>query len=96
LTDNIANNNLKYGIYLEESNFNEISGNTLENNGLGSIYEKMSKEIDFPDIFLISAIIVVIAVVSFIIIKATFFIRKKIKLTGFKLSLKKLLRDKNR
>jgi len=96
LTDNIANNNLKYGIYLEESNFNEISGNSLEDNGLGSIYEKMSEEMDFPDIFLISAIIVVIAVVSFIIIKATFIIRKKIKLSGFKLSLKKLLRDKNR
>ena len=96
LTDNIANNNLKYGIYLEESDFNEISGNILENNGLGSIYEKVSEEKDFPDIFLISAIIVVIAVVSFIIIKATFFIRKKIKLSGFKLSLKKLLRDKNR
>ena len=95
LTDNIANNNLKYGIYLEESNFNEISGNSLEDNGLGSIYEKMSEEIDFPDIFFISAIIVVIAVVSFIIIKATFFIRKKIKLSGFKLSLKKIFRDKN-
>ena len=96
LTDNIANNNLKYGIYLEESNFNEISGNSLEDNGLGPIYEKTSEEMDFPDIFLISAIIVVIAVVSFIIIKATFFIKKKIKLSGFNLSLKKLLRDKNR
>ena len=96
LTDNIANNNLKYGIYLEESNFNEISGNSLADNGLGSIYEKMSEEMDFPDIFLISAIIVVIAVVSYITIKSTLFIRKKIKLSGFKLSLKKLLRDKNR
>jgi len=96
LTDNIANNNLKYGIYLEESNFNEILGNSLEDNGLGSIYEKLSGEMDFPDIFLISAIIVVIAIASFIIIKATPFIRKKIKLSGFKLSFKKLLRDKNR
>jgi len=96
LTDNIAKNNLKYGIYLEESNYYEISGNYFEDNGLGSIYEKMREEMDFPDIFLISAIIVVIAGVSFIIIKATFFIRKKLKLSGFKLSLKKLLRDKNR
>ena len=96
LTDNIANNNLKYGIHLEESNFNEISGNSFVDNGLGSIYEKMSEEMDFPDIFLISAIIVVIAVVSFIIIKATFFIKKKIKLSGFRLSLKKLIRDKDR
>ena len=96
LTENIANNNLKYGIYLQESNFNEISGNSLADNGLGSIYEKMSEEMDFPDIFLISAIIVVIAAISFIIIKATFFIRKKTKLSGFKLSLKKVLRDKNR
>ncbi len=96
LTDNIAKNNLKYGMYLEESNSYEISGNYFEDNGLGSIYEKMSEEMDFPDIFLISAIIVVIAGVSFIIIKATIFVRKKLKLSGFKLSLKKLLRDKNR
>ncbi|KKK59830.1 hypothetical protein LCGC14_3030440, partial [marine sediment metagenome] len=35
-----ANNNLKYGIYLEESNFNEISENIFLNNEIGSIYEK--------------------------------------------------------
>lgn len=97
LTFNIANNNYKYGIYLENCNFNEISGNTLEGNGLGSIYEKTSEEPDFPDIFLISAIIAVIAIASFIIIKTTLFLRKKkIKLSGFKLSLKKLLRNKNK
>ena len=78
LTYNIANQNFKYGIYLEESKFNKISGNSLEDNGLGPIYEKMSEEMDFPDLFLISAIIFIIAVVSYIIIKATFFIKKKL------------------
>jgi parallel beta-helix repeat protein len=96
VTNNIANNNLKYGIYLEESKFNEISGNTLEGNGLGPLYEKTSDEEDFPDIFLISAIIAVIAIASFVIIKITLIItKKKITLSGFKLSLKKLLRNKN-
>ena len=96
LTNNIANNNLKYGIYLEESYFNEISGNSLEGNGLGSIYEKKSEESDYPDVFLISAIIAVIAVISYIITKTTLFIRKKkIKLSDLKLSFKKLLRNKS-
>ncbi|GAH19568.1 unnamed protein product, partial [marine sediment metagenome] len=46
-----ASYNQKYGIYLEDSTFNVITGNILEDNGLGAIYEKFNDDTDYPDVF---------------------------------------------
>ncbi len=90
LIENTASYNLKYGIYLEDSTFNVISGNILEDNGIGPIYEKFTDDTDYPDVFLIAAIIFIIALLSIILIKLVFFIkRKNIKFSIPKLSLKK-------
>ncbi len=90
LIENSASYNQKYGIYLEESTFNVITGNILEGNGIGAIYEKFTDDTDYPDVFLIAAIIFIIALLSIILIKLVFFIkRKNIKFFIPKLSLKK-------
>jgi len=90
IIDNNASYNQKYGIYLDESTFNVITGNILENNGIGAIYEKFTDDTDYPDVVLIAAIIFIIALVSIILIKLAFFIkRKNIKFFIPKLSLKK-------
>jgi parallel beta-helix repeat protein len=90
LIENSACYNLKYGIYLEDSTFNVISGNILENNGIGPIYEKFTDDTDYLDVFLIATIIFIIALLSIILIKLVFFIkRKNIKFSIPKLSLKK-------
>jgi len=90
LLENSASYNKKYGIYLEESTFNVIIGNILEDNGVGAIYEKFIDETDYPDVFLIAVIIFIIALLSLILIKLAFFIkRKNIKTFIPKLSLKK-------
>ena len=90
ITDNSASYNQKYGIYLEDSTFTLITGNTLEDNGIGAIYEKITDDTDYPDVFLIAAIIFIIASLSIIVIKLIFFIkRKNIKFFIPKLSLKK-------
>jgi len=90
LIENSASFNQKYGIYLEESTFNVITGNILEDNGIGAIYEKFTDDTDYPDVFLIAAIIFIIALLSVILIKLVFFIkRKNIKFVIPKLSLKK-------
>jgi len=90
LIENSASYNQKYGIYLEESTFNVITGNILENNGIGAIYEKFTDDTDYPDVFLIAAIIFIIALLSIILIKLVFFIkRKNIKFFIPKLTLKK-------
>lgn len=94
LIENSASYNQKYGIYLEESTFNVITGNILEDNGWGAIYEKFTDDTDYPDVFLIASIIFIyyniIALLSIILIKLMFFIkRKNIKSFIPKLSLKK-------
>jgi len=90
LIENSASYNKKYGIYLEDSNFNLITGNTLEDNGIGAIYEKYTDDTVYPDVFLIAAIIFIIALLSIILLKLAFFIkRKNIKFVIPKLSLKK-------
>ena len=90
LVENSASYNQKYGIYLEDSTFNIITGNILEDNGIGAIYEKFNDDTDYPDVFLIAVIIFIIALLSVIVIKLVFFIkRKNIKFSIPKLSLKK-------
>ena len=90
LIENTASYNQKYGIYLEESTFNVITGNILKDNGIGAIYEKFTDDTDYPDVFLIAVIIFIIALLSIILIKLVFFIkRKNIKFIIPKLSLKK-------
>ncbi len=90
LVENSARYNQKYGIYLEDSTFNSITGNSLEDNGIGAIYEKFTDDTDYPDVFLIAAIIFIIVLLSIILIKLIFFIkRKNIKFFIPKLSLKK-------
>ncbi|GAH78684.1 unnamed protein product [marine sediment metagenome] len=90
LTDNSASYNLKYGIYLEDSTFNLIIGNILEDNGIGPIYEKLADDTDYPDVFLIAVVIFIIALLSIIIVKIVFCIkRKNVKSYISKLSLKK-------
>jgi len=90
LIENTASYNQKYGIYLEESTFNVITGNILKDNGIGAIYEKLIDDTDYPDVFLIAVIIFIIALLSIILIKLVFFIkRKNIKFIIPKLSLKK-------
>ena len=90
IIENSASYNLKYGIFLEESTFNVITRNILEDNGIGAIYEKFTDDTDYPDVFLIAAIIFILALLSIILIKLAFFIKKKdIKSLIPKLSLKK-------
>ncbi|MBA7633174.1 hypothetical protein ES703_40736 [subsurface metagenome] len=90
LIENTASYNQKYGIYLEESTFNVITGNILKDNGIGAIYEKFTDDTDYPDVFLIAVIIFILALLSIILIKLVFFIkRKNIKFIIPKLSLKK-------
>ena len=90
LIENSASYNQKYGIYLEDSTYNVIIGNILDDNGIGAIYEKFADDTDYPDVFLIAAIIFIIAFFSIILIKLVFFIkRKNIKSFIPKLSLKK-------
>ena len=90
LIENSASYNQKYGIYLEESTFNVITGNILKDNGIGAIYEKSTDDTDYPDVFLIAAIIFIIALLSIILVKLVSFIkRKNIKSFIPKLSLKK-------
>jgi len=90
IIENSASYNQKYGIYLEESTFNVIIGNILEDNGIGAIYEKIADDTDYPDVFLIAVIIFIIALLSIILIKLIFFIKgKNIKSFTPKLSLKK-------
>ena len=90
IIENSASYNLKYGIYLEDSTYNVITGNIIEENGIGAIYEKFTNETDYPDVFLIAAIIFIIASLSIIVIKLVFFIkRKNIKFSIPKLALKK-------
>ena len=95
IIENSASYNQKYGIYLEDSTFNVITGNILEDNGIGAIYEKFTDDTDYPDVFLIAAIIFIIALLSIILIKLVFFIkRKNIKFSIPKLSLKSLKKRK--
>ncbi len=90
LVENSASYNLKYGIYLEDSTYNIITGNILEDNGIGAICEKVTDDNDYTYVFLIAAIIFIIALLSIILIKLVFFIkRKNIKFFIPKLSLKK-------
>jgi len=90
ITENSASYNQKYGIYLEESTFNVITGNILEDNGLGAIYEKIIDDTDYLDVFLIAVIIFIIALLSIILVKLVSYIKRKdIKLFIPKLSLKK-------
>lgn len=69
IIENSASYNQKYGIYLEESASNTILRNILVGNGIGAIYERIGDDGEYPDVFLIAAIIFIIGVSLFIVFK---------------------------